>query len=82
MKFIQIIIFTFTNISMNNLHLLMSAFAGKDAVSPYTMRDAGTCYFTSLAVIVATWRPWNRAAASSFSLGMRAPVLPAIVEAP
>jgi hypothetical protein len=36
----------------------------------------------SFLAIVATWRPWNLAMASSFSLGRRLPSPPAIVEAP
>ena len=36
----------------------------------------------SFLAMVATWRPWNLAMASSFSLGRRLPSAPAIVEAP
>ena len=36
----------------------------------------------SFLAMVATWRPWNLAMASSFSLGRRLPSPPAIVEAP
>jgi len=36
----------------------------------------------SFAAMPATWRPWKRAIFSSTSLGMRAPLAPAIVEAP
>ncbi len=39
-------------------------------------------YLLNLAAIVATCRPWNRAAARSFSDGVRSPRVPAIVEAP
>ena len=35
-----------------------------------------------LRAIPATWRPWNRASSSSFSLGWRLPSPPAIVVAP
>jgi len=37
---------------------------------------------TSFAVISATCRPWKRAPASSFSLGIRSPLPPAMVDAP
>ena len=36
----------------------------------------------SLAAICATWRPWKRAMANSFSLGCRLPSVPASVDAP
>jgi hypothetical protein len=44
-------------------------------------------YFAALAAasalaMPATWRPWKRAIFSSFSLGWRAPSVPASVEAP
>ena len=39
-------------------------------------------YPASLAAMAATCRPWKRAASSSFSLGMRSPEPPAMVEAP
>jgi hypothetical protein len=39
-------------------------------------------YPISFAAIVATCRPWNRAAASSFCDGVRSPCVPAIVVAP
>src|SRR5690242_2127057 len=42
----------------------------------------GLAQRASLAVISATWRPWNRAMTSSFSLGLRLPSLPASVVAP
>jgi hypothetical protein len=36
----------------------------------------------SFLAIRATWVPWNRAPANSFSLGIRSPFPPAIVDAP
>jgi hypothetical protein len=39
-------------------------------------------YPFSFAAICATWRPWKRAPASSFSLGWRWPWPPAMVVAP
>jgi len=40
------------------------------------------CYADNFFAICATCRPWNRAAASSFSLAMRSPLPPAIVDVP
>ncbi len=45
-------------------------------------RPCGCSYPASREAIAATCRPWKRAASSSFSLGMRSPEPPAIVEAP
>lgn len=50
--------------------------AGRPGRKPLIQRAA------SLAVIPATCRPWNRAIASSFSLGIRLPSAPARVVAP
>ena len=54
-------------------------------MDPPRRRDleiASSSYLLSFAAIVVTCRPWNRAAASSFSDGFRSPCVPAIVEAP
>ena len=39
-------------------------------------------YALSFKPIFATWTPWKRAPASSFSLGIRSPSPPAMVDAP
>jgi hypothetical protein len=60
---------------------------GLGLLTPRSDRMTNLCtecgyYDTSLEAIMATCRPWNRAASSSFSLGIRWPDPPAMVVAP